>query len=67
MLLLVLGLKLDDKTIYAWFHEDLEPFSSRYKRHHSRRKHRTIWTYPTQGTHVKSRQKMKRVRELQQI
>jgi hypothetical protein len=24
----VLGFKLDDKTIYAWFREDLEPLSS---------------------------------------
>jgi hypothetical protein len=24
----VIGFKLDDKTIYAWFREDLEPWSS---------------------------------------
>jgi hypothetical protein len=23
----LLGFKLDDKTIYAWFHDDLDPFS----------------------------------------
>jgi hypothetical protein len=36
-----LGFKLDDKTIYAWFFEDLKPFFSTSTEQ--------FWTYPTQG------------------
>jgi hypothetical protein len=64
-MMLVLGFKLDDKAIYTWFREDLEPFSSaslslfkkKTKNNFGRIQHKEHQVQAEDG----------RVRELQQI
>jgi hypothetical protein len=44
----VLGFKLDDKAIYAWFCEDLKSFASSSLSLFKKKAQNNFWVYPTQ-------------------